>query len=231
MPLAVVDTNVWIYAADPADAIKQRQAERLVDSLRARGELAVTVQVLNEFYYVSTRPNRPPSLSHDDARGLVQAMALNSRVFPLTGQDTMRALEAVPRHGMSFWDALIWAVAKNNGVATIYTEDFEHDREVEGVRFVNPFDLPAEAELDSVPSSSRQREIYYERFQPLIRSLVNQYGTDADIREELPGELYSRYNALLDKFDFQRGEPLAPYVIRNPTAAAYTFARSRWRRD
>ena len=90
---------------------------------------------------------------------------------------------------------------------------------------------PAPAEFDSVPSSSRQREVYYERFQPLLRGLVNRYGTDADIREELPGELYCRYNALLDKFDPQRGVPLSAYVIRNLTAAAYTFARSRWRRD
>jgi predicted nucleic acid-binding protein len=43
------------------------------------------------------------------------------------------------RHGLSFWDALIWAAAHENGVPIIYSEDFQHGRELEGVRFINPF--------------------------------------------------------------------------------------------
>jgi predicted nucleic acid-binding protein len=45
----------------------------------------------------------------------------------------------MPRHGLSFWDALIWSAAVENNVAVIYTEDFQDGRVVEGVRFVNPF--------------------------------------------------------------------------------------------
>jgi predicted nucleic acid-binding protein len=39
---------------------------------------------------------------------------------------------------MSIWDALIWAVARLNGVATIISED-THGR-IEGVSYLNPFD-------------------------------------------------------------------------------------------
>lgn len=52
---------------------------------------------------------------------------------------TLRAVDAVAAHGLSFWDALIWAAARENGVGTIATEEFQHGREIEGVRFVNPF--------------------------------------------------------------------------------------------
>ena len=45
----------------------------------------------------------------------------------------------MPRHGLSFWDALIWAAAAENGIKTVYTEDYQDGREIEGVRFVNPF--------------------------------------------------------------------------------------------
>ena len=45
----------------------------------------------------------------------------------------------MPRHGLSFWDALIWSAAVENNVTVIYTEDFQDGRVVEGVRFVNPF--------------------------------------------------------------------------------------------
>ena len=53
--------------------------------------------------------------------------------------ETLRALEAVSPHGFSFWDALIWAAAKENGISVVYTEDFQHGREIEGVRIINPF--------------------------------------------------------------------------------------------
>jgi predicted nucleic acid-binding protein len=45
----------------------------------------------------------------------------------------------MPRHGLSFWDALIWAAASESAVDVIYTEDFQDGREVEGVRFISPF--------------------------------------------------------------------------------------------
>ena len=51
---------------------------------------------------------------------------------------TLRA-DAIPRHCLSLWDALIWAAARENGVRLIYSEDFQHGREIEGVRIVNPF--------------------------------------------------------------------------------------------
>ena len=36
-------------------------------------------------------------------------------------------------------DALIWSAAAENSVAIIYSQDFQDGRELEGVRFVNPF--------------------------------------------------------------------------------------------
>jgi predicted nucleic acid-binding protein len=41
--------------------------------------------------------------------------------------------------GLSFWDALVWATARANGVTVIHTEDFAHGRVVDGVGFLDPF--------------------------------------------------------------------------------------------
>lgn len=57
----------------------------------------------------------------------------------MRGQLTQR-FGAVERWGMSFWDALLWATANLHGVPTIYTEDGQAAPELDGVRFVNPFD-------------------------------------------------------------------------------------------
>lgn len=55
----------------------------------------------------------------------------------------LRALDGVPRHSLAFWDALIWAAARENGIGTIYSEDFQNGRTIEGVTLINPFaDLP-----------------------------------------------------------------------------------------
>src|SRR5437773_2250495 len=74
------------------------------------------------------------------------------------------------------------------------------------------------------------REWLYGEMQPLIRKLVRRYADCPDSRQDLAGELYYRFCSLLEEFDPERGIPLRGYLIRQLSAAAYTHARSRWRR-
>ena len=60
-------------------------------------------------------------------------------VYSLRPSSLRLAHLAVSRYQMSIWDALIWAVTKENGVAVIYTEDLQSAEEIEGVRYINPF--------------------------------------------------------------------------------------------
>lgn len=72
-----VDTNVLIYAASPsaADADKRRRAQ---DLLR-EGGLAVSVQVLQEFYSQVTRASRADPLSPSQALRFIESI----REFPV----------------------------------------------------------------------------------------------------------------------------------------------------
>ena len=135
----LVDTNILIYAADLQAGDKHLKAVELVDDLTAQNRMVVSAQVRNEFFHAATRPNKPPSLSYQDAYQTIRDLADTVPVLPLTCAITLRALDAIPRHGFSFWDSLIWAAAKENGIPIVYTEDFQNDRDVEGVRIVNPF--------------------------------------------------------------------------------------------
>jgi predicted nucleic acid-binding protein len=60
-----VDTNVLLYAVStlPEDSEKRRRARELL----REHDLAVSVQVLQEFYHQATRPTRPERLSDGDA--------------------------------------------------------------------------------------------------------------------------------------------------------------------
>ena len=71
-------------------------------------------------------------------------------------------------------------------------------------------------------------EALYAELQPLVRGLVRQYGADADLRQELPGEIFCRFRTLLDAYDPGRGVPLRAYMIRSLKASVYTYVRRYW---
>jgi predicted nucleic acid-binding protein len=136
--MALVDTNIFVYAADREAGERQMVSRRLVGDLTAERRLLASAQVLNELYHALTRKGRGPGFPHEYAADVVRELSTAATVVPLSQLTTMCALDALPRHGFSFWDALIRA-AKEAGATILYTEDFQHGRVIEGVRIVNPF--------------------------------------------------------------------------------------------
>ena len=81
----------------------------------------------------------------------------------------------------------------------------------------------------SSDDASTDRDRLYTEFAPLVRRLIRQYGQDAEMREDLGGEIYCRFCNLLGAFDPTRGIPLRPYMVRQLSMATYTYARHQWR--
>jgi predicted nucleic acid-binding protein len=111
----------------------------LLERLSNQGGLVFSAQVFNEFCSVMMRPSRPARLAPDQLSIVLRELEATGDVVPITPELTFLALDAMPRHGLSFWDALIWAAAADNGIPVLYTEDFQDGRDIAGVRFVNPF--------------------------------------------------------------------------------------------
>jgi predicted nucleic acid-binding protein len=63
------------------------------------------------------------------------------RLVSATSKSLTRALKAVRKHSLSFWDAMLWADAVETRVIRLLSEGFQHDRVLEGTRFCNPFAL------------------------------------------------------------------------------------------
>jgi predicted nucleic acid-binding protein len=65
-----IDSNVLLYSIsrDPAEAAKSDIAIALLDT----ENLALSVQVLQEFYVQATRATRPDALAHEIAVGLLR---------------------------------------------------------------------------------------------------------------------------------------------------------------
>ena len=49
------------------------------------------------------------------------------------------AILAVHHHGLTYWDAMLWATARDAGCGLVISEDFQDGRTLGGVNFVNPF--------------------------------------------------------------------------------------------
>jgi predicted nucleic acid-binding protein len=137
-PAYLVDTNVLIYAYDPGEPEKWRRAADVLRVLRADRLGALSVQVLGEFFVnVTRKPNRP--LTPDQARRTSIRLCRSWPVMEPTVRTYLDAVRGVVEHQMAFWDAMIWASARENGISYVLTEDQEHGRLIEDVRYINPF--------------------------------------------------------------------------------------------
>ena len=138
MPPILIDTNILVYACDSTDQARQDQALRVLRSLDASRDGRLSIQSLAEFVHVSTHSRRPiytRSEAYQQASNLLQTYP----VFDLTALIVLEAARGAREHGLAYYDAQIWAAARLNGVAVVFSEDFSDGQVLEGVRFVNPF--------------------------------------------------------------------------------------------
>jgi len=134
----LVDTNVLVYSFDPRDVEKQNRAREVIERLLASDRAVVSVQCLTEFFR-TVRWRLPEPLSPGDALAQVTRLSLACRVLDITTAAVLEACRAANDYQMAIWDALIWSVARLSGIPYVLTEDAEHDRVLEGVRYLNPF--------------------------------------------------------------------------------------------
>jgi predicted nucleic acid-binding protein len=131
-----VDTNVLLYAIsrDPGEQGKAALANKLL----AARDIALSVQVLQEFYVQATRESRAERLSHEQAAALVDSF----RRFPI--QETtvgviLAGMSTCRRFGISYWDAAILEAARALGCEIVLSEDLNDGQDYAGVRVENPF--------------------------------------------------------------------------------------------
>ncbi len=131
-----VDTNVLLYAVSKVSEEASKRSRAL--EVLAEQDLAVSVQVLQEFYHQATRPTRPGRLSHDEAlRFLEPLLTLRIQAVDL---DVFREGVAISqRFRLSYWDGAILAAARACECEAVYSEDLSDGQDYAGIRVTNPF--------------------------------------------------------------------------------------------
>jgi predicted nucleic acid-binding protein len=133
-----VDTNVLLYAIsrDPEERDKAQRANAIL----AARDVALSVQVLQEFYVQATRETRPDRLAHEQASKLVNSF-LRFQVQETTTGIVQAAVGTRQRFGISYWDAAILEAARALGCEVVLSEDLDAGQDYAGVRVENPFDV------------------------------------------------------------------------------------------
>lgn len=131
-----VDTNILLYSLDlgPSQPAKAAIASEILKS----SDLALSVQVLQEFYVQATHSRRPDALPHEIAAKLIGKW-LRFRIQENTVAVLQSALVIKERYQTSYWDAAILAAAKAARCREVLSEDLNHGQDYDGVIVVNPF--------------------------------------------------------------------------------------------
>ena len=131
-----VDTNILLYAIsrDPAEQDKAKTANEIL----AGRDLALSAQVLQEFYVQATRASRPDPITHRQAVRLIESF----RRFPvqdITTAIVMAALDTRERFHLSYWDSAIIEASRVMGCTEVLSEDMGDIQDYAGVQVTNPF--------------------------------------------------------------------------------------------
>jgi predicted nucleic acid-binding protein len=132
-----VDTNVFVYARDAGEPVKQPRAAAWLERLWRQQLGRTSVQVLSE-YYVSVTRKLDPGLPVDDAWDDVMAL-FAWRPQPIDEALMRLARDIGKRHRLSWWDSLVVGAAQLQGCAVLLTEDLQDGGVYGGVTVRSPF--------------------------------------------------------------------------------------------
>ena len=132
---AFFDTNVVVYAYDPAAGFKQARAALLIERHASEGALIVSAQVLQESYVNLVRKRfLEPALALRVIEGLCKGS-----VVAANSASVLRGLQLSQRYQLSPWDGLIVQAALDAGCTTLFTEDLQAGQRFGELEVVNPF--------------------------------------------------------------------------------------------
>jgi predicted nucleic acid-binding protein len=144
MSAEFLDTSVLVYALDRSSAEKHDQAREVVTRLVRTGRGCLSVQVLQELYWVLTR-KAPRPVPAGRALAAVEKLCVLPVFSPIPG-DVLAAGRLAEDARISFWDAMIVQAAARMGARILWTEDLNAGQTIAGVLIRSPFRPPMVSE-------------------------------------------------------------------------------------
>lgn len=133
-----LDTNIFIYSFDQSDLRKQEIAKTLIATALESQQGLVSSQVVQEFIYAALRKFAVPLSPSECTTYIDTVFTPLCESFPSLSL-YKQALALHQSTGYHFYDSLIVAAALEGNCTSLYTEDLQHGRLIQGVKIINPF--------------------------------------------------------------------------------------------
>jgi predicted nucleic acid-binding protein len=129
-----LDTNIVVYSFDSGDRDRHERAKaRLCGLFKRQCCVAVSVQVLQEFFNVMMRKGANPAVLREVVEYYMRRDVVENSCNLLR-----RAIDVQQRFQLSFYDENIVAAAQVSGAKELWTEDLNIGQDYGGVVAVNP---------------------------------------------------------------------------------------------
>ena len=135
--LFLIDTNLLVYAAEKDESTKVQKSKELVNKCwRGEENLVVSSQNLAEFVFVTTRKAK---LNLEEAKTFIEFISdfHGFQKINYNAETVISAIQIANEFKTSFWDALLAATMRENGIFNIYTENVS-DFKMPWIKAVNP---------------------------------------------------------------------------------------------
>lgn len=132
------DTNVLVYTVDASDARRRERAQDCLAEAARNATIALSTQVLHEFYVIVTRKLQPP-LSPSEAAAQVRRLCA-FQVMGSSVRSVQAAIVLAHEHQLQWWDALILEAALRADADVLLSEDGQAGRRFGQLVVSNPFD-------------------------------------------------------------------------------------------
>ena len=126
-----------VYAVDSSDRVRQAQAIARFERACANDTVALSTQVLHEFYSIVTTKLRPPLSTREASAQVRQLCAFH--VAGSSSQSVQDAIELAQKHKLHWWDALILESALRIGADVLVSQDGQHGQRFGKLVVENPF--------------------------------------------------------------------------------------------
>lgn len=129
------DTNILVYTDDADAPAKSAQALELWQQYRSKGKAVLSILVLQEYFWATTRKLRvDPGVAIEKLMLFARADVINP-----AADDVVAAARLSVEHKLSFWDAMIVHMAIQADCEILLSEDMQAGRYFAGLEIVNPF--------------------------------------------------------------------------------------------
>jgi predicted nucleic acid-binding protein len=133
-----LDSNIFIYAYDQREPLKQSIADSLISGLAVGGDAVISYQVIHEFFNWALVKG-PVKMPQDEAQRYLTVAFRPMQIVPSSIALVSDAIRIQERYRLSWYDSLIVSAAQQAGCKTLYSEDLQHGQQFGVVTVRDPF--------------------------------------------------------------------------------------------